>query len=125
MKYAWTIYACCLVAIGIGRLMQKISLDGGGFASRYLPLLVAILLAVGVIGQVYQKRIGRAGFWQIVLWLSVVASTLAIALCLYLTLMAGSLITAAGLVILVIVVLPAQVQIWHYSYRSASIWEIR
>jgi len=122
LKYAWVAYTCFLVAIGIGRLVQKILLDGGGFASRYLPLLVAIVLAIGVMGQVYQKKIARAWFWQSVLWLSVAASTLTIALCLYLALMVGTITTAAVLLIFVIVILPAQMQIWHYSYRSAGIW---
>ena len=111
-----------LILAGAGRLIQKVTTDTGGFASRYIPLLVAVLLVIGVLSYIYQKPLGRAWFWRAVFWVSTIASTCAVTFSFYLAFFVNALIPAAVLVSVVLLIIPAQRQIWQYSYRSISLW---
>ena len=122
IKYLWTGYMLVLILAGTGRLVQKVTSDTGGIASRYAPLLVALLLVVGIFGYLYQKPLVRVWFWQVVFWVSAAASTCAVVFSFYLAVFATVLNPAIALMLVVLFIIPSQTQIWQYSYRSKSLW---
>ena len=124
MKYVWSIYIGLLLILGFGRMVQKIITETGGFGSRYGPAIAATIIAIGVFGYVFQRQIARNWFWKAVFWLLAIASAglLAFVVCLLFSAGSGSY-RSVGLIIVVLLVLsPAQRQLFGYAYRSPQLW---
>ncbi|AMY12329.1 hypothetical protein LuPra_05602 [Luteitalea pratensis] len=68
----WSLYILSVLALGFGRTAEKVVKDSGGLLSRYGPLLGAIVIAVGVVGYLSSRPIGRAWVWKGVFVLTIV-----------------------------------------------------
>ena len=124
MKYIWSIYVGLLLVLGLGRMVQKIITETGGFGSRYGPVILAIIIALGVLGYVFQRPIARNWVWKVVFWLLVIAGVGMLVLAVYLLLSVGrGSYDVAGLLLgLLVVLLPGQWQLFGYAYRSSPLW---
>lgn len=123
-KYSWLLYMGLLLVLGLGRMVQKLITESGGFGSRYGPVLAAVLIIIGVFGAVFQRPIARQWFWKGVFWLLGIVSVGLFAMVVYLLFAVGSgSFNVAGLLVGILVVLmPAQWQLFVYTYRSSSLW---
>ena len=126
MKHLWSIYAGLLLVLGFGRMVQKIITDTGGIGSRYGPVLVAMIIALGVLGYVFQRPIARNWVWKGVFWLLAIASVGMGGVAVYLLFSVGpGSYNVVGLLMgLLVVLLPGQWQLFGYAYRSSSLWSM-
>ena len=126
MKYLWFIYAGLLLVLGFGRMVQKIVTETGGFGSRYGPVLVAMVIALGVIGYVFHRPIAWNWVWKGVFWLVAIAIVGMGVVAVYLLFSVGSgSYNVVGLLVgLLVILLPGQRQLFGYAYRSPSLWRI-
>ena len=121
MKYVWSIYIGLLLGLGFVRMGQKILTETGGFGSRYGPLILAAILALGVFGAVFQKPLARRWVWKAVFWLLAISSVGLFVLAVYV--LSGGAYQPAGLILgILVVLLPGQWQLFGYVYRSSSLW---
>ena len=120
------LYVSLLLLSGAAQLVHKALTETGGFSSRYLPLIVAVVLATGFIGHIRQRPLLKAWCWKVVFGVSVLASACIVAGLLYFILTAaGSMYLVAGIAFFVLVlVIPAQVAIYRYAYKSRGVWHI-
>ena len=125
MKHVWSIYIGLLLLLGFGRMVLKIVTETGGFGSRYGPALAATIIALGVFGAVFQRPIARNWVWKAIFWLVAITSVGMLALVMYLlfSVGSGSYKPAGLLLIILLVLLPAQWQLFGYAYRSSPLWD--
>ncbi|BDY04479.1 hypothetical protein [Ferrimonas sp. YFM] len=121
--YHW-VYMALLLLLALGRLFQKVSTDTGGPASRYLPLMVAVLLALGVMGYVRQRPIFRRHWWRALFWLLSVGWLSLACLTLYLLFaLPGGAVAGAGVSALVLLAIsPGTWAIYQYAYCCPKLW---
>ncbi len=124
-QHIWRGYIILLLAAGAARATEKILTDSGGFASRYLPLIVLMIISLGIYGSIAKKPIFTPLVWKAVFWLSVSVSFTLFALALYLSIIVGgSALTWAAVSILVVAILfPGQLRIKHYAFRMPEVWQ--
>ena len=124
MKPVWSIYIGLLLVLSLGRMAQKIVTETGGFGSRYGPVIVATIIAVGVFGAVFQRPIARKWFWKAVFWLLAITGVGLFTLSVYVLFSTGSgSYSVAGLIVgILLVLIPGQWQLFGYAYRSPSLW---
>lgn len=125
MKYAWFIYIGLLVIAGAARLVERIMMESGGFASRYLPLLLTVTFAVGIYCCLQNKAVLARWLWVIVFGLSVFSAAGAFLFSLFLALSLGS-VSLGGIVILLLTslaLLPAVFKLKRYSAKVNPIWK--
>jgi hypothetical protein len=104
------------------QLMQKVLSSTGGFASRYGPLLVMLILVIGYLGQFRRIAILRRWVWQFCFLLIVLLTSCALFFVAY------SMISGVGamgpilmMLAVIILTLPAQVTLYHYI-KNDNIW---
>lgn len=61
----WYVYSGALIVLSIIQLVRKVTTDTGGFPSRYLPLLGALLLAYAIYQRVNAKPLPFVWGWRI------------------------------------------------------------
>ena len=125
MKYAWFLYIGLLVTAGAARLLERIMTESGGFASRYLPLLLTITFACGIYQCLQNKAVLARWVWVVVYGLSVVSAAGAFLFSLFLALSVGS-VSLVGIVILLftsLVLLPTVFKLKAYSAKDNPIWK--
>ena len=124
MKYCWYLYMLLLMCLATGRMIERITADSGGFSSRYLPLIATVVIAIGLYGSINNRAIFRRWFWSAIYILSILLSSIAMVYAVYLGIVVGdSALTWAGLVVLmVILLLPAQVKLKQYCAKTAPYW---
>lgn len=123
MKYTWSLYIVLLLLLGLGRMGQKIITETGGVGSRYGPLIVATILALGVFGVVFQKPLGWKWVWRVLFWFLAITSVGLLALAVYV--LFGGSYQPAGLILgILVVLLPGQWQLLGYAYRSSALWDV-
>ena len=114
-------YGILLVGLAILRLGEKISTDTGGFASRYLPLLCSLVLMVACLGYVRKQPLMARWFW-VVMFLLMASASVIIWLFAISLVMAGDTSYAWVIFALGTVLVPANVLLWQYAFRSEIIW---
>lgn len=124
-KYLWYCYIVVLIICGIARMLERIQTDSGGLASRYAPVLIAVVVSVGIYGSANNKPVFVRWFWQclyIVLGLAAVVATVMFA---YLLLFVGlSTLPAATILLIVsIVLLPALIKLRIYVHKTPGCWQ--
>jgi hypothetical protein len=124
VRISWTVYIGLLLLIGLGRMLERILADRGGFASRYLPALAAGIICTGIYGALSRKRILWPCLWQLVFWISVVASVLLVGFAVFLLVQNGRtpLFVFALIGAAIALPIPAQIKIREYAFKSADIW---
>ena len=115
-------YSLLLLALALGRLVQKITTDSGGFASRYLPIFVVALLITGFIAYIRKTPIFITVFWLCVFWCMVIADIALLSYALYFLLGQMNLLIVSILLTLLLVTLPAQIALYRYSQRQYGVW---
>jgi hypothetical protein len=107
----WYLYIALLPLLGVGRIVERVVMEKGGFASRYLPLFFLSMLAVGVYAAVKKQALFSRRLWVAVFRLSLLVSVLALIFAL-----TQSLGSAAqlGLLLLAALLVPAQLQLRAY-----------
>lgn len=115
-------YSLLLMALALGRLVQKITTDSGGFASRYLPIFVVTLLITGFIAYIRKTPIFNRVFWLCVFWCIIIADIVVLNYVLYLLLGQMSYLTVSIFITLLLVTLPAQIALYRYSKRQCVVW---
>lgn len=115
-------YVLLLMALALGRLVQKITTDSGGFVSRYIPILVIALLITGFIGCISKIPIFNRLFWLCIFWCMVIADIALLSYALYLLLGQMSYLTVSIFITLLLVTLPAQIALYRYSKRQCVVW---
>ena len=126
-KVVWYAYMVVLLCLGLGRLVERVFSESGGFASRYLPLLVFAVFALGIYGWLHQQAIFRRWFWALVSGVCWVVLFAAIGLSAYLGLTAGdgAIPLAAALLGLAVLLTPAQLVLRNYASKSREYWHLR
>jgi peptidoglycan/LPS O-acetylase OafA/YrhL len=115
-------YMVTLLVPALFQLMQKVLSSTGGFASRYGPLLVMLILVIGYLGQFRRIAILRRWVWQFCFLLIVLLTSCALFFVAY------SMISGVGamgpilmMLAVIILTLPAQVTLYHYI-KNDNIW---
>lgn len=129
MKHRNYLYICwlylgLLLFLAVVRLMQKIIVDTGGFASRYFPLIITIIIVVGVIGYTLQKPILKRWFWMTYFWL-ISFTTAAIAFFSFYVIVVYGAKSKLGLGMLsvALILLPALSLLYKYAFKSQVLWQ--
>lgn len=127
MKYFWHFYIALLLSLSIGRLVERILIESGGFASRYLPVIAVLILSVGIYGSIKNKPILSRWFWLIVFAISILASALAIAFSAYLALFvgAGAMLGVTLLLLTTVLLIPAQLKLRDYISKTNKYWSTK
>ena len=124
-KYLWYSYIVLLVFCGIARMLERIYTDSGGLASRYAPVIIALVVSLGIYGSANNKAFIERWFWfglYIVLGLAVVvAAVISVYLLLFIGL--NTLPTAAILLTASAVLTPAIIKLRSYVNRTAGYWQ--
>jgi len=123
-RMLWGTYVVLILALGVGRTIEKILADSGGLLSRYGPAAGAVVVAIGVAGYALSRRIGWRWMWQGVFVLTLLgcAGLLALEFIVITTDDAPwriHLMILAGAVLLV----PAQFALFRYAFRQPDIWQ--
>jgi hypothetical protein len=115
-------YMVTLLVPALLQLVHKVLSNTGGFASRYGPLLVMLILVAGYLGHYRGIAILRRCVWQFCFLLIVVLTSCALFFVAY------SMISRAGamgpilmMLAAIILTLPAQVTLYHYI-KNDNIW---
>lgn len=116
-------YILLLMALALGRLVQKITTDSGGFISRYVPIFVIALLITGFIGCISKTPIFNRLFWLCVFWCMVIADIALLSYALYFLQGQMNLLIVSILITLLLVTLPAQLALYYYSKRQFVVWK--
>lgn len=121
--YHW-LYIALLASLAVGRLLQKISTDTGGFASRYAPVIVVAILIAGLVGYLRKTPLLQRWVWIACFWVLALASAGTLMLGGYLLITSGSAMLLLTLLIVVGIALvtPALVALFRYAHRSPGIW---
>lgn len=124
MKYFWHFYILLFLSLGVGRMIEKVVAESGGFASRYLPLIAVLVLSVGIYGSIKNKPILYRWLWLAVLAFSSIASLMAIAISAYLAFSVGSgaLRSIALLLSIAFLLIPAQIKLKNYASKANGCW---
>lgn len=125
-KFDW-FYVFLLMAFAVGRLVQKLMADSGGIASRFGPVILAVLLVTGFIGYTKQCPILKRWFWRVIFIVLAFASAGLVVLALYLILTVGSTQYAISGVIVLSLALayPALYAMYQYAFCLPSIWSLK
>jgi len=125
VRIGWWLYSVALIAIGCGRMVERMMHDAGGPPSRFGPVLGALVLAVGVVGYAHRRPLGARWIWSGVLALSCLA-TAGLLWLEYMEFQTGApyrvhalLVGAAAFLI------PAQIALHQYVFRRPEIWRRR
>ncbi|MDO6447267.1 hypothetical protein Q4493_15970 [Colwellia sp. 1_MG-2023] len=121
--YHW-FYVSLLLAVTLGRLIQKVTMDTGGFASRYLPIIIAMLLITAYVGCVLNKPILNRYFWRGVFYFFSIVSLGALSFSFYLIISFGNtvIIKVAFIMLGLVIVFPALLSMNKYSHLSNTVW---
>lgn len=124
ITFRWYVYVLILNAIGLIRLAEKVFNETGGFASRYLPLVLTLAVSIGVYGCIASRPIYKRWIWRLLLNLLIVISIGLLIFAGYLLFFAGASAIAAamGLLFIFIVLLPGLIKLQQYSSKSAEFW---
>jgi len=124
MKLSWNVYLFTLLSMGLARTMERIVHDSGGIASQYLPVFCCSIFSIGVYGAINNKPLLNLWFWKCFYMFSIMMSISLSLFALYLALVAdGSSLLWSGIIIFVLLfIIPAQIKIKDYSFKSPQIW---
>ncbi|MCV6624880.1 MAG: hypothetical protein OIF38_02215 [Cellvibrionaceae bacterium] len=124
MKSIWYLYIALLLSLGVGRMVERILAQSGGFSSRYLPIIFMLTISVGVYGYINNKPILASWFWKVIFGLTCVLSLSALVYAVVIGLyVGGDVMIWAGLLLLVAVLLiPAMISLQKYSSGDREYW---
>ncbi|TKB57594.1 hypothetical protein [Ferrimonas aestuarii] len=123
MKTVWFIYIFILLSCGMGRMIERIVVDSGGFASRYLPLVVMMVVSSGIYGSVNNRPIFKRGFWLVISFFLMTTAFIGLVFCCYLVFAGVANAKSAALIMsLSVLLLPAILKIKKYCSKSNPIW---
>ena len=122
MRYIWHFYILLFLAFGVARLVEKLLKDSGGFSSQYLPLILSVIFSLGVYGSINQKPLFKLWFWKSFYWFSLILSMSLTVFATYLFAVGNSLLWSVVIVFAVIFIIPAQIKIRIYAYKSKECW---
>lgn len=129
MKHRNYLYICwlylgLLLFLAVVRLMQKIIADTGGFASRYIPLIIIIIIVVGVIGYILQKPILKRWLWMTYFWLISVATAAMAFFSFYVIAISGAKSKLGlGMLSVALILIPALSVLYKYAFKSQVLWQ--
>ncbi len=115
-------YILLLMVLTLGRLVQKVTTDSGGFVSRYIPVFVVALLIASFIGYISKTPIFNRIFWLCVFWCMVIADIALLSYALYFLLGQMNLLIVSIFLTLLLVTLPAQIALYRYSKLQSVVW---
>ena len=119
----WSLYILSVLALGFGRTAEKVVKDSGGLLSRYGPLLGAIVIAVGVVGYLSSRPIGRAWVWKGVFVLTIVGVAGLLALEAVLLRLHAPSARIHAMTLAAAMLLAAAIPALHrYAFRSPATW---
>jgi len=124
MKFSWNIYIFTLLCMGVARTAERLIHDSGGLASQYLPVILCSIFSLGVYGAVNKKILLNIRFWQCFYMFSIMMSISLSLFAFYLAFSVGgsSLLWPAVIVFVILFIIPAQIKIKEYSFKSPQIW---
>lgn len=123
LKTLWSFYLLAILTLGVGRTIEKMARDSGGFGSRYGPAIGAIAFAIGVAGHVWGRRIGHQLIWRAVFALSLLASPGLLFLEVTLLMGDGAPIRIHAIILTgVLLLVPGQVALYRYGFRRPDVW---
>ncbi len=124
MKNFWYLYILLLVSLSGGRMIERILSESGGFSSRYLPLIATVLISIGIYGCMNNKPVLKRWVWRTVFTSTAFLSLAALVFSAYLVIfVGGSSVTSVGLLLLVVIILiPAQIKLRKYYLKSSGYW---
>ena len=125
MRYGWHLYILLLLSVSIARMIAKIMSGTGGFSSRYLPVILALIISVGIYGSIRNAPIFKRWFWLTTVYVLALFSVTAVVFSIYLLLFIGSSSNyAASLLILTVgISIPAQIKLKQYTSTAFSVRE--
>ncbi|MEQ9006410.1 MAG: hypothetical protein RLP12_00895 [Ekhidna sp.] len=121
VKWYWLSYFVLILVVGYGQMLRKILTDTGGFSSRYSAALVATGIVFILIAKARGIPLWRAWLWKVVFILLTLLCILGLVFSIYLAVI-GVYFSAVLLICGAILLAPALLQIYMYSYRSPEIW---
>jgi hypothetical protein len=122
MRYIWHFYIFIIVAFGVARLVERLLKDSGGFSSQFLPLILSVIFSLGVYGSISQKPLFKLWFWKSFYWFSLMLSISFAVFATYLFVVGNTFHWPVVIVLAVIYIIPAQVKIRTYAFKSKVCW---
>ena len=122
-KYIWYFYIFLFLAFGVARLVDRLIKDSGGFSSQYLPLIISIIFSVGVYGAINQQPLFKLWFWKSFYWFSLLLSMALFMFAAYVLMVSHSILWSVAIFLTAIFIIPAQVKIRMYYFKSKGCWE--
>ena len=122
-RWLWLLYIMAILAVGVGRSIEKVITNTGGLTSRYGPGFAAIIIAIGIIGLAWQLRIGRAWMWASVCVLGCGASLGLLVLEVIIILGSGAPLRIHAMIIGgVALSVPGLAGLFTYAFMSRRMW---
>ncbi|MEW6997448.1 hypothetical protein AADZ86_07075 [Colwelliaceae bacterium BS250] len=122
MRYIWHFYIFLFWVFGAARLVDRLLKDSGGFSSQYLPLILSVIFSLGVYGSINQKPLFKLWFWKSFYWFSLILSISLAVFATYLFVVGNSLQWSVIIFLAVIYIIPAQIEIRKYAFKSSACW---
>jgi len=122
MRYIWHFYIFLFLVTGVARLVERLLKDSGGFSSQYLPLILSVIFSLGVYGSINHKPLFKQWFWKSFYWFSLLLSISLAVFATYLFVVSDSLQWTVVIVLAVIYIIPAQMKIREYAFKSKVCW---
>tara|TARA_B110000008_G_C16478523_1_gene367086 strand:- start:86 stop:472 length:387 start_codon:yes stop_codon:yes gene_type:complete len=124
MRKTHWLYLGLLVLLALGRLAQKLATDTGGFASRYLPLIIVIILVTGFIGFMSHKPLFKRWVWLVFFWLLITASAgmFFFSIYLFIAIGTGGYIGALVIITGLALISPVLAVLYKYAFQSPKLW---
>jgi len=119
----WCAYAAAVVALGMGRTIEKVLDDSGGIQSRYGPAAGAIVVGIGVIGYAIRVPIGWAWIWRVIFVLAILGCVGLLALGVHILLTSDAPLRIHAMILGgAVLLVPAQIGLLRYAFQSPETW---
>ena len=102
-------------------MVERLVKDSGGFWSQFGPPIGAMILAVGLACWLKNKAVLNVWAWRAVHACVTLIQTLAFVFSAYLA-GTGAYVPAALILSVCLILIPANIALRQYSYRSPALW---
>lgn len=124
-KTIWYAYSIVLILLCSGRMIERILADSGGFASRYLPLALALVVVLGIYGSINGKPFLKPWFWRLIYLFLMVISIVGCIYSIYLLALVGggSTLGAIGMLMAALMLIPGVLRLKLYAKMPNEFWK--
>lgn len=116
------LYSALILVAGFAQMFRKMLTDSEGPSSRYGAVVLAVVVVCVLIAKANEQPMGKLWMWKSLFAVLMLGTLVTLGFSLYLGL-SGVYLSSALLTFGAIILVPALIEIFTYSYRSPQLWE--